>query len=77
MLPFEEAAAFIGGLEQVVAGIFVAISGDVSGHMAFILPIDSAMVLVRLLTSDDSGELTEMGLSALQEMGNYYDYILS
>ena len=70
MLPFEEAAVFIGGLEQVVAGIFVAISGDVSGHMAFILPIDSAMILVRLLTSDDSGELNEMGLSALQEMGN-------
>ncbi len=35
MLPFEELADFIGGLEQVVAGIFVIISGDVAGHMAF------------------------------------------
>lgn len=70
MLPFEEAADFIGGLEQVVAGIFVAVSGDVSGHMAFILPIDSAMTLVRLLTSGQNEELDEMALSALQEMGN-------
>lgn len=70
MLPFAEASQFVGGLEQVVVGIFVVISGDVKGHMAFLQPIDSALVLVRLLTGDGSGEIDEMALSALQELGN-------
>lgn len=70
MLPFSEAAAYIGGSEQVVVGIFVVVSGDVKGHMAFLMPIDSAFVLIRLLTGDDSGELNEITHSALQELGN-------
>lgn len=70
MLPFSEAAVFIGGPEQVVVGIFVVVSGDVKGHMAFLIPLDSALVLVRLLTGDESGEINEMAHSALQELGN-------
>lgn len=70
MLPFEEATHFIGALDDVVVGIFVIISGDVKGHMAFLMPLDSALILVRLLTNDDSGELNEMAFSALQELGN-------
>jgi len=70
MLPFAEAAEFIGGLEQTVVGIFIIISGDVSGYMAFILPVDSALILARHLTGDESGELNEMSLSALEELGN-------
>lgn len=70
MLPFDEAAEFMGGLEQVVVGIFIIISGDVKGYMAFILPLDSALILVSHLTGDDSGELDDMALSALEELGN-------
>lgn len=70
LLPFTEAAQYVGGLEQVVVGIFIVVSGDVGGHMAFMLPYDSAMHLVRLLTGDDSGEMNELALSALQEFGN-------
>ncbi len=70
MLPFSEAAVYIGGPEQVIVGIFVVISGDVKGHMAFLMPLDSALVLIRLLTKDDSGELNELAFSALQELGN-------
>lgn len=70
MLPFEELADFIGGLEQVVAGIFVIISGDVAGHMAFLLPLDSALLLIELLTGDGDENLNELQLSALQEVGN-------
>lgn len=70
MLPFSEAAVYIGGPEQVVVGIFVVVSGDVKGHMAFLIPLDSALVLVRLLTGDESGEINEMAHSALQELGN-------
>lgn len=70
MLPFEELAEYIGGLEQVVAGIFVIISGDVRGHMAFLLPHDSALLLIELLMGDSSEDLGELQLSALQEIGN-------
>ena len=73
ILRFEEAASFIGGLDQVVAGVSIQISGDLSGHMAFILPVESAAVLVRLLTgSEDSTDeiFDELGRSALAEIGN-------
>ena len=73
ILPFEQAANFIGGLDQVVAGIFMQISGDISGHMAFILPEDSARLIVKMLTekaNDDDNLFDELGRSALQELGN-------
>lgn len=70
MLPFSEAAEYLGGSDQVVVGIFIVVSGDVKGHMAFLLPLDSALVLLRLLLGDDSGEINEMARSALQELGN-------
>lgn len=70
MLPFTEAADYMGGLEQVVVGIFVVISGDVKGHMACVHPLDSALVLIRLLTGETKTQIDELGRSALQEMGN-------
>lgn len=42
MLPFTEAADYMGGLEKVVVGIFVVISGDVQGHMACLHPLKHA-----------------------------------
>ena len=71
LIPFEQAAQLMQGEEEApVAGIYIQVSGDASGHMAFILPLESAMTLVKLLTFDDSGVLNEMALSALQEVGN-------
>src|SRR5690554_6562565 len=74
MLPFEEASNFIGGLDQVVAGIFVQISGDLDGYMAFVLPLESGKTLVDLLIGNKEDKsrdvFDEMGLSALEEMGN-------
>ncbi|MDI9442447.1 MAG: CheY-P-specific phosphatase CheC [Firmicutes bacterium] len=71
MLPFEELAEYIGGLEQIVAGIFIVISGDVKGYMAFLMPYESALLLVELLTGEfDGEELGELERSALQEIGN-------
>lgn len=70
MLPFSQAAEYVGGSEQVVVGIFVVVSGDVKGHMAFLLPLDSALVLLRLLIGDDSGDIDDLARSALQELGN-------
>lgn len=72
ILYFEELAEYVGGLDQVVAGVFIQISGDVSGHMAFILPVESAAVLIRLLVGDgqEHGVFDELGRSAIAELGN-------
>lgn len=70
MLPFNEAAEFVGGLEQTVAGIFIVVSGEVKGHMAFLLPLDSALVLLRLLLGSECNEIDDLARSALQELGN-------
>ena len=70
MLPFSEASTYVGGLDQVVVGIFIIVSGDVKGHMAFLQPLNSALVLLRLLTGDDSGVIDDLARSALQELGN-------
>lgn len=70
MLSFGDAWEYIGGPEQVVAGIYIQVTGDAQGHMAFMLPLDSALHLVGLLVGDSLTELDEMGLSALEEVGN-------
>ncbi len=70
MLPFEDVSSFIGGQEQAIAGIYIEISGDACGHMAFLLPLESAINLVNMLTLEESSKLSELGLSALQEVGN-------
>ncbi len=74
ILRFEETAEYIGGLDQVVAGVFIHISGDIAGHMAFIIPVESAAVLVKLLLGEDVNStqdvFDEIGRSALAELGN-------
>ena len=70
MLSFGDAWDYIGGPEQVVAGIYIQVMGDAHGHMAFILPVDSALRLVEILVGGETAELDEMGLSALEEVGN-------
>ena len=59
ILRFGELAEFIGGLDQTV-GVFIQISGDVSGYMAFILPVECAAVLVKLLLGTAAAEKSLM-----------------
>lgn len=73
MVPFEEIAESVGGVEQVVIAIFLRIEGETPGNMFFILTQESAKRLLRNIVgieveSEDS--YTEMELSALNEIGN-------
>lgn len=70
MMSFKEAADFIGNSEDIVSCIYVQIVTEIKGHMAFILPYDSAINLSNLLTAENSSELTPLGESALLEVGN-------
>lgn len=75
MVSFEEMMEISGGAENVVVGIFLRIEGDVEGSMFFILPIEQANHFIRNLIHDPSFDfsnppVSELGLSAMQEMGN-------
>lgn len=75
LVSFDEMFDLAGGAEAIVAGIFLRIEGDLSGSMFFVLPIKSANHFIKRLVGDatlDFGaqELPEMGVSAMQELGN-------
>lgn len=73
LLEFSEIGEVMGGEEQIMAGIYLAVEGDITGSIMFLLEKDSAMHLVEKLmgmpTSED-GNFSEMEISALQEIGN-------
>ncbi|MBO5242061.1 MAG: chemotaxis protein CheC [Lachnospiraceae bacterium] len=73
LLDFREVGAVMGGEEQIMAGIYLLVEGDITGSIMFLLNEQSARELVAKLmgmpaTSD--GSLGEMELSALKEIGN-------
>lgn len=75
MASFNEMMELAGGSEKVVVGIYLRIEGDAQGSMFFILPIEQANRFIRSLIHDESFDFntppySELGLSAMQEMGN-------
>lgn len=72
LLEFKELGAAMGGEEVVMAGIYLAIDGDIQGSIMFLLEKKAAKHLVGKLMGmeSESDELSEMELSALKEVGN-------
>lgn len=75
MVSFNEMMELVGGSETVVVGIFLRIEGDAEGSMFFILPIEQANRFIQRLLHDNEFDfrhnpVSELGLSAMQEMGN-------
>lgn len=75
LVSFDEMFDLAGGAERIVAGIFLRIQGDLSGNMFFVLPVDSANQFIRRLIGDENFDfytvpIPEMGISAMQELGN-------
>ncbi|WP_332648367.1 chemotaxis protein CheC [Lysinibacillus sp. 54212] len=75
MVSFNDMMELAGGSETYVVGIFLRIEGDAEGSMFFVLPIEQANRFIRRLIRDESFDFTqppvpELGLSAMQEMGN-------
>ena len=72
LMEFKEVGTTLGGEEQLVAGIYLVVNGDIHGSIMFIQKKESARAMVQKLmgmpsTGDD---FTEMELSALKEIGN-------
>ncbi|SHH26819.1 chemotaxis protein CheC [Caloranaerobacter azorensis DSM 13643] len=72
ILDFNEVANVLGGAEKPVVGIYFEMNGDIKGSIMFILDIDSARCLLKLLfkSSNEKDEFTDMDMSALSEVGN-------
>lgn len=73
LLKFQEVGAAMGGEEQIMAGVYLLVEGDITGSIMFLLKEDAAHDLVNKLmgvSGPDSGEFSEMELSALKEIGN-------
>ncbi|MDR4886476.1 chemotaxis protein CheC [Fredinandcohnia sp. QZ13] len=75
IVSFDEMMEFAGGAENIVAGIFLRIEGDLTGNMFFILQLPQATTLIQDVIGDKnfsfaSDSQNEMGISAFQEVGN-------
>lgn len=73
LLEFSEVGSVMGGEEQIMAGIFQYVEGDISGSIMFLLEEQSAKVLVSKLMGtevDTDAPFDDMAISALKEIGN-------
>lgn len=73
ILEFKDVNEVLGGAETQVIGILLNVTGDITGTIMFILEYRAAHVLVNILMGnpiDEMSDFTEIGLSALKEIGN-------
>lgn len=73
LLEFSEVGEMMGGEEQVMVGVFLGVEGEITGSMMFMVEEESARHLIQKITMGmlpEGGEFAEMGLSAMQEVGN-------
>lgn len=72
LLEFYELGAEVGGEEQIMASIYLAVEGDITGSILFLLEKNSARHLVsKLMGMELAGDdFSEIEVSALKEIGN-------
>ncbi|MFH1415179.1 MAG: chemotaxis protein CheC [Elusimicrobiota bacterium] len=73
LIPFQEVSEYLGGGESEIVGLYLKMLGDISGSVLLAFSKNSAYTLAGLLVGEDSTEteyLSELGKSALKEMGN-------
>ncbi|MGN0156439.1 MAG: chemotaxis protein CheC [Lachnospiraceae bacterium] len=71
VLDFKDVGNLLGGEEQEMAGVYLAVEGDITGSILFLVKKEVAMHLVKkLMGSMASDEFGEMERSALKEISN-------
>lgn len=73
ILDYSEVSDELGGLENMIVGMLLALSGEVTGMIMFLLQKDFAHMVLNTLLGEsftDFSQVDEMGLSALKEIGN-------
>ncbi len=82
ILGYDESVDALGDPEELVSGVLVEMSGEMSGVMLFVMKmefINEVLTHVLQKTVSDYMELGEMDMSALTEVGNIIisNYVLS
>lgn len=73
LLEFSEVGAMMGGEEQLMIGVYLAVEGDITGSIMFLVKQESAKHLVNKLMmgmASEGTEFNEMELSAMREVSN-------
>lgn len=72
LLSFGEVGEVMGGEEQIVVGIYLAVEGDITGSIMFILEQEAGKALVSKLMGMpvSKGAYSEIEISAMKEIGN-------
>lgn len=73
LLEFQQVGDMMGGEEQIMVAVYLGVKGDITGSMMFMVEEGSARHLIRKITMGmlpEGSEFEEMGLSAMQELGN-------
>jgi len=75
IVSFDEMMEMAGGSENIVAGVFLRLEGEITGSMFFVLPLEQANKFIQAMIGDPTINLEEqpydeIALSALQELGN-------
>lgn len=71
VLDFKDVGALLGGEEQEMAGVYLAVEGDITGSILFLVKKEVALHLVKKLMGDMAlDEFGEMERSALKEISN-------
>ncbi len=72
LMEFKEVGTTLGGEDQLVAGIYLVVNGDIHGSIMFVQKKESARAMVQKLMGmpSEGDDFNEMELSALKEIGN-------
>jgi len=74
LLDFKDVGDLMGGAEQIMAGIYLGVEGDINGSIMFLLGQTAARHLVDILMGQESKAddepFTDVELSAMKEVGN-------
>lgn len=73
LLEFQQVGEMMGGEEQIMVAVYLGVKGDITGSMMFMVEEGSARHLIRKITMGmlpEGSEFEDMGLSAMQELGN-------
>jgi len=72
ILPMSKVSDWLGGADQIVAGTYTYLCGELKSGILVVLPRKSAVTLLEHLTKEkvDLASLTEIQKSALKEIGN-------
>lgn len=73
LLPLEEIPGILGDPEEIIIGVILGLSGDMSGRFIIAFTLQDAFLLIKTLTGTECSlehELGEMELSAVSEAGN-------